>query len=685
MVRSPGSALTVAINNTTRRPIVHLMLEDHVVHYALYHTPGTLDSWHDVCLAADGSIVRVHLTPDGSGFVSDFCVQRITDPTEAGQWAAWDTLPGSEGIMYLEGGCAVVNSGGVLYAFAQRATGGNQILAWSSIDNGLIWSGPVVVVDPPGGSLLSGVASAGNDDVFFLYAVTGGVALGCSFLVDGSWSTLASWTMPPLFSGLGLAVAWDGTAYTIIYSDGYSLDACVFHPVLETWTPGVTIAPSTNTAIARISPRLSFTDGLYTLTCIEADSGLLTGAVYHYPRLRQSVDLFHWSDGVIVPDLVSTYGAVAFTLVAPLAGIAEPRYYLSTLPAVYSAPMFQEYSSSQNLDVSPAVLSYQREEVSQQAARLEITLDNAQGIYNDVIMSPTYGPLGLHTTFLLSEGYYVAGEPMSPQVMLVGRYYLEYLRVVRSPYENHLVLVGFDLSHRLDRVARYQYNYNARTVGFLVRAICARAGLFMLTLPVSEQIEQIVPFFTLQAGQVYRTALDELCATYGLVYRLDQDEVLHFLELSAEDDAVWSYQPEIEQVSFGEQDVQANHIIVHGKPPLGGNPGALTSAELHDVQHLRDTGVEQVLFHVDTRLTMVTQCELKAAFLLAQQRRKRGQHIVTVPLNPALQTQDVITLIDSIAPSGSGLHMDCRITKLEATYHAGMALAHLRLTLEHLA
>ena len=45
----------------------------------------------------------------------------------------------------------------------------------------------------------------------------------------------------------------------------------------------------------------------YTLTCSELDSGVLTGAVYSYPRLRQSADLLHWSNGLIVHDITCTY------------------------------------------------------------------------------------------------------------------------------------------------------------------------------------------------------------------------------------------------------------------------------------------------------------------------------------------------------------------------------------------
>lgn len=40
-----------------------------------------------------------------------------------------------------------------------------------------------------GGALTKGIGSAGNNDVFFLYDVIGGEAIGCSFF-SGTWSAL---------------------------------------------------------------------------------------------------------------------------------------------------------------------------------------------------------------------------------------------------------------------------------------------------------------------------------------------------------------------------------------------------------------------------------------------------------------------------------------------------------------
>jgi hypothetical protein len=683
MVRTLDSNLLASLNSLTRVPSIGLTIEDHVIHYGQYQSPATPDAWNDACIANDHSIIRVQVTRGGSGFVSAFQVQRITDPSQASQWTSWTTLPGSSGVMFQDGGCAVSNSSGTLRAFAQRGTGGNNLWVWTSSDNGASWSGPVSVVSPPGGALLKGIGSAGNNDVFFLYDVTGGEAMGCSFYAGGSWSALTTWTLPALNYGAGVAAAWANGQYTLIYSDSYSLYSCTYNPSTATWALGLVIAPATSTAIGRLAPRLSLADGLYTLTCIESDTGSMTGTVYSYPRLRQSADLIHWSNGMIVHDISCTYGAVSFKLSAPQSGNSGARYYVASLSVVFSAPAFQSSNANQFVDVSASVLSYQRHEEAGKPARLEVLIDNVAGLYNTLVTTgSTYRPIGLNTSLVLSEGYKTGTPPTVADRVKVGVYHIEQIHFVRSPQENHLLLVGLDATRVLDLESRYQMTYTNQTLGYLVSEIAARGGLFSPALPTTSQMSQVIPSFVLKAGQTYRQALDELCSAYGLVYFLDQNETLQFKELSASDPSVWSYQPEIELVSFGSNDMRANHIIVSGKPPSGGVPGSLTTAEAYDDAHLHLVGQERLLHHVDLKLTSISQCAQKASFLMAQEVRAQVMHTVTVALNPALQLFDGITLVDSGSPVGSGQNSSCRIIRILAHFDAPHGVYDLQLTLE---
>ncbi len=683
MVRSLDTSLTTALNSATRRPALSLTIEDHVPHYTLYQSSGTTDALNDACVAPDKSIIRVQITR--GGFAATFQVQRITDPTSAVQWTTWTALPASANVMFQDGGCALSLSHGVLRAFAQRGTGGSNLYTWTSTDNGVTWAGPTTVLTPPGNALLKGIGSAGNDDVFFLYDVSGGESIGCAFFSAGAWSSLLPWTLATLQAGAGLAVVWNGTQYTVVYSDSYTLATCTFTPTTTLWRSGVVIAPATGTAIGRSAPRLSLANGVYTLTCIELDFGILTGSIYSYPRLRQSVDLVHWANGVIAHDIPSMYGVVLISLPVPNSGVAGPRTYLASLAVVYSATLFQATNTAQSLDVSNALLSYQRVEQVGKPARLEVLLDNALGAFNSFVTSSTnYKPMGLHASLVLNEGYKVGTPPATPDVVKVGVFRIAQVHFVRSPLEHTLLLIGYDLSALLDLVARYQNVYTNQTLGFLLTEVCARAGLLTVALPTTSQVSQIVSSFIVQAGSSYRIALDELCTTYGLSYFLDQDERMQFYELSSGDASVWSYQPEIEAVRFGKSEQRANHIIVSGKPPLHGLFGALTTAEAYDDAHIHLLGVERILHHVDPKLTTTAQCSQKAAFLLENEVRSSVMHTVTVPLNPALQLFDCVTLTDSIAPIGSGQQATCRIVYIHVRYDAQQCLDEMQLTLEGL-
>ncbi|MGB8347961.1 MAG: hypothetical protein WCD86_23980, partial [Ktedonobacteraceae bacterium] len=108
----------------------------------------------------------------------------------------------------------------------------------------------------------------------------------------------------------------------------------------------------------------------------------------------------------------------------------------------------------------------------------------------------------------------------------------------------------------------------------------------------------------------------------------------------------------------------------------------LTTAETYDDGNLHFVGLERLLHHVDQKLTTPTECAQKAAFLLAEEQRAQVTHSVTVPLNPALQLLDAVTLTDSAAPIGSGQHTTARITQTLAHFDAQKAVNELQLTLE---
>ncbi len=683
-MRILSSTLTTAVNSSTRRPYVTLSAEDHIVHFSqTLVTTGNTDCLADMSSAGDGSIIRVRLTRGANGLQQSFQWQRITDPTNATQWQNWTTFGGGSANMFQDAGCALMNNGTLIRAFAQQGSGGNALWNWQSSDGGQTWSAsPTTILSLSGSALIKGLASAGNNDCFFLYDVTGGQAIGATFWSGSAWSALQTWTLPTLPGSSGLAVTRLNATYTIVYTDGYSLKACTTNSNATSWTALPDIATTTSTAIARFSPHLAYVDGLYNLICIEADNGLLTGSVYTYPRVRQSTDLLHWSSGYILQNMPGTFGTCFLKCMPP--GTSRSRYVMACMQQVELDSDFQTSDSNRYLDLSSKILAYQRREEVGKPATITVSLDNSLSNLTPfvAIYGTSYQPIGLNTTLALSEGYKTGTPPQNPEAIGVAKYRIRQIIFERTPELNQLQIEAQDLSTLLDEVNRYQVSYLNQPLSWMISEICARAGLFSVALPGTTQMSTSITNFILHAGQKYRQALDELCRVGWLEYFLDQNETLQFRELSTSDPAVWSYTPEIATLALGSANQRANHVIVTGKPPVSGFFGSITDGEAYDITHMYTTGIERLLIDVDPKLTTSSLCASKAAFILQQEQRDQTAHSVTVPVNPALQLIDAITLTDQAPTFGTGKSATARIYHSEIHFQPTQGQYDMKLFME---
>lgn len=678
-MRTIDATMQAALAAMTRRPAVSLTIEDHIIHLSAYQTPGLPDQWSDCCVASDGSIIRVNVTRGGFGFTSNFQYARIADPSVASQWSSVTTFSGASGNIYEDGGCAVSNNNGTLRAFAQQGTGGNALWVWTSTNNGVSWTGPTIVENPPGGAATKSIGSAGNNDVFFFYDVLGGETGAIATISGGLW-TINTWTLPVITNGAGVAAFWTGSVYNIVYSDGYTLYSASYNG--STWTQGPQIASTTSQTVGHISPRLAFFDGLYHLCNSEYDTGSLSGSTYQYCRVRESADFLHWSDGFIIPEVSSQFGGNYFYLAAPQSGNSGARYYFSTPLTVLSTPAFSQAHTNQYLDVSSAILSYKRIEKINKPAEFVVLIDNSDGVYNSQVNltgGTSYQPIGPGSTMKLSEGYNISG---TPDTILTGAYRIMKVAMLRTPTEHMIQVTGLDLTERLDRKIRWQNILQGQTLQYLLLEVCARAGLFSPTITGGPQLDEIVPTFVMQANQSYRHALDSLCTAYGLDYFLDQNEILQIREVMASDSSVWSYQHEIEQVSFGADYQRANHVVANGKPPSGGSSFALTSAETYDNIANAAMRVERLLHHTDLKMTTSAEALIAANLILYAEQRAQADTRLIVPLNPALQMVDVVTVTDAAAPTGSGQSAIGRIIEHQALYNAQKAEYQSHLSLQ---
>jgi hypothetical protein len=673
MVRTLSGTLTTAVNAKTRIPSVGITCEDHIQHYSVYQSPAATDRYHDAVAANDGSIVRVSVTRGGTGFDQNFQRQRVTAPGTAGQWTSWTTFTGGSGNCFQDGGCAISNNAGTLRAFVQRGTGGNNLWVWSSTDNGVTWTGPVSVLSPPGGAQCKGIGSAGNNDVFFLYDQLGGDGFGASFFSGGVWGPLKVGTIAPFSYAFGMDVVFS-SIYYLFATDGYALYEFTYNAGSDTWSTLPQIAPAATTEVGRLSPRISFDsiNGIYNLCCVDSNSGSTTWTpLSSCIRLRQSKDLLHWSSGYMFYDITTTYSGVI------VHSSAVSSNLLITMPTIEQSLDFSSGNATQYLDVSASILSYKRYEYENKPAKLEILLDNNKGVLSPSVgTNSTYEPINLNTSVVVNEGYKTGSPPTTPEKVKIGTYHVNQIHFLRSPHENAIKLTCYDLSRNLDTINRFQNTYTSQTISYLVKEMCARAGLFNLSLPVTTQMSNVVPTFILRSSQTYRKSLNELCDVYQLDYFMDENEQMVFKEKGA-DASVWTYQPEVEIVSFGNDDLRANHTVVTGKSPTGGVAGTILTSESYDTTNMHLVGIERIIHQVDSKLTTLAETLLKANFLMSQEQRAQTAHQFTVPSNPALQILDVVTLTDYNAPTGSSQSGTARILELETEFTPQHAIYEL--------
>jgi hypothetical protein len=667
--------LTTSIQNAlaaaARTPAISVQLYDPIAHYALYNSGGASEGLACAYVANDGSLIRAYTDRPAGAFTASLFIQRIADPGTPSAWGSWLTL--SSANLMRDAGCAISNNSGTLRLFAQSGSSPYNLLVWTSADNGVTWSGPVTIAAI--NAVVRGLGTGGQNDVFYAKDDTGGVSLSVSLWNGSAWSAPATWTLGVIPANVGLDAAWDGanSRYLLAVSDGFQISAYSYTPSGGAWALVGSIAPLDSGAslgLNRFYPRLHVFDGLYNLCYLEVDNGAYTNLVYSYARLRQSPDFIHWSDGLLLSQTFA-FGPTWLKAPTPPEGAAGPAYYVLDNTYAWRAPVYNPTNPNSLLDVSAQALEFQRVEKSRSAGEISLRLSNEGGQYNSLPM------LGLNTSIALAEGYHDPGTNQ-PSTIAVGVYYVDRVQYLRAPDHNELLITARDATKRLDRSARLQTAYSGQTLAWLLTELAARAGLFAVSIPATTQFSEIVPLFVVPASYTLRQALNELCSIYAVAYFLDETETLQFRELASADAPVWSYQPEIETLTLGSDDLRANHIIVTGRA----STGALVFGESYDFAHITQTGQERPLYHTDPRLTTSTQAALKAAFLLADEQRAGTHHTISVPANPGLQLLDVVTLTDSAAPIGTGQSTNARITALHVTYTPQQALYAMTLALE---
>jgi len=671
-MRDLSETLQAAIRSTHRVPALALTVEDRVQHFPLLHAlDNTDDVVQDACIAADKSIIRVWVDNPPSGSIRcTYRYQRITDPTQLSQWQS-STIFGSGTDLDREGACAVsLNPGNILRAFGFRTLTNNtsQLLVWTSTNNGQTWStSPTVVATFSPSANIKGISSAGNNDVFFLLETTAGIVVAFCLWNGSAWSAPQQWSNVPALAtfanGSGLAVAWLGDRYHLVISTKVSLLNYSYWPGSGQWFIHTEILDSSYTGTIHLFPRIIFDPGSqrYLLAHIQNDNGVRSGLVSQTVRVRSATDPRYWSNGASFRDGLPGRGV-------SLVSRPDDGVYLITAQRVYRSPHFRYEDENQFAVLTNALLSYERVEQLNQPARIEITLDNSNGQWNDLIGSQTrYRPINFNASLCLYEGYRTSS---GDEIVRTGTYRITQIALERAPNRHLLKLVALDLSHQLDHVNLHQDTIPGFGARYIITRICSRAGIPDPDIPLSGgDLDSPILSFLLPTGQPMRAALDEICMIYQLSYFLDPDERLHFRFLPADEAPVWSFQPELETVTFTSNADRANHVIVSGRAAFSSS--ATVNGEAYDEANVHHTGIERLAYRADPKINGSDRCTAAALSLLNEQRTLAMQRVLTVPYHPGLEPGDVISVSDPRSASTGNVRivrLDSRYDRASATY-----------------
>jgi len=634
---SSSPVLAAAARSGTTVPALRLSVDDPTLHYTQLVSGGPRGR-NDAVLSADGAIVGTY--HDG---MATLYVRRV--PTPAGLAATpWTVLSNA----------AAPGAGVALAKLDDRLRllwqdlGGTAVRHVDSFDGGATWSAAALLFAP--GAALTALGADGEAAPVFAASAAGGStvsAWGPSSSAGGAWRA-TPWPdgVVATMTGLDVLREDDGTffvAVTVQPSPVSGTTLKVYRYDGVAWVVLATVVPAgLVNGPRRSDPRLSASGGTYYLV-VAVTAGASSATVV----LAASRDGRHWSDP---RDGGGPYaaGAVRLThregdlLVAPDASALAPF-------------------PSEEDDLTGDVVSLEVASHDGEAARLRVTLYN--------------GPRGVGTPYrasLLLRPYVRlrlwldgAGTGAAPSYVFA----VDACTLVREGASDSVVVTASGPFALLDRRGSATLSYAAMTVADLVREVAARAGLLDTAIPDTARFAFVVPAFSIAAGSTWRAALERLTTLYGwdAVERLDDAgrPLLAAVERWPSDPVAWDAGDGAVSLSATTASSRANHVLVYGANGIVG--------EAWDRDDVASSGKETLLYAVEKLIVTPGGATVRAESDLARARRADRGGVLVLPLNPLLETGDVVTTLTGPTGAATTTMVHLRVSALHHGCNPGAA------------
>jgi hypothetical protein len=631
-MRTLTATLLAAQKTSSRTPCVKVEARNNLcgvvnLKWTRLYTGTEPDGQHALTLPADGSLIRLRVTPSTDNY--KLYRQRVISPEADSDFTQWTYLS-----QYGIAAVAACSLGAEVSLFWVKSTG--EIDRSKSLDNGATWQATDYPGYAPSGAVTQMAAaykSNGDLALFFTESST----LYVIKRVSGAWQSRTAWNKTTGLL-LGVAVVYDlpsadwklivsgvDTAgvrkiWSIIYGDGGEVTA-------GSWSALKEITSATADSLCSLANL--FMDKSDVFRCFYNE--IFTGSeAYNRPFWAHSIAGTTYLDNrwrEPVPfDTEITYGlAIAHT---------SAYYWLSSPAGVWQAGL-----TAASLDLSADILTLKHTALPA-AGKVEIELQNSQGEY----AAPGTGTLAALDTGCqidISPGYRSsAGNEYSAGLTFM----LQAYEHITAPGKSALLLEACDGWTSLKNwKARYQFRWNPVTddaaVVEILTQVLARSGLDLSASGGSQSAVAtgFYPDFTIHPGDNGLEAIDRLLSFIPDVLFIEGMKA-YLVNPLATDASIYSY--------------GTTHVILEGRYRTGASQvnrirveGAGLTGESFSWADIQKNGDILELIE-DLNIDTTARAHERGEAYLRQQAIESSSGFIRIPVNCGQQLYDVVDITD---------------------------------------
>jgi len=589
------------------------------------------DNYHALCMPADGSLIRVRVSPGDDA--SKLYRQRVVNPTPDSDFSAWSYTG-----QYNCQAVTVASGGAEVNIFWVNSA--SELKHMQSGDYGATW-GNAGIIDYAPSSLVYGMSAAYKPNGDIAVCFTAGNYVHVKGRALGVWQDAAAWDKSTgeitsvaavydsdwLLAVTGRDAQGNYKVWSLVYGDGSAVPAGEWSGLSE-----LASAP----AGGDYEYRAAFTDrpDVHCMFYVEKFSGT---EPYYRPC---------WSHAVRdVPFLSGLWREpVPFNLACEY-GVAMAHHgdfcWLSTPSGVWRASLAED-----GIDLSDDIFEM-RMELSSADGILTIELNNQDGRYN----APGTGDIASLDTGCeldVSPGYVTAaGGETSPGHIL----WLESWEHVSTGGKASLILNAVDGWRLLAGWrARHQFRWNKdaqeRSVKQIIEFVLARVGLKLMVKSESAVITGLYPDFTIHPGDTGTAIMERLLSLVPDVVFIE-GVTAYLVHPQSTDTSVYSYGAAhvILEGRYGTGAIAAGQVRVEGYDGVMGSPLAADSFDWNGL----DSFPERFLHVTDRNIATVAQAQWRGEAVLRKAGMSTINSVIHVPVNCGQQVYDVIDVTDSRA------------------------------------